>query len=243
MYREILFGKLSSSFFHDLITPLNTIHILLTTPQENPASVIRKCKESSEKINFYIHRYRELIKNPENSEWFNIQREIGHVATLLKTTAQVHNIDIIEQTESSIIYGNKSIFVQIIANIVSNAIDSHKENNTVNKRITIRAKKDRSKIKIIIKDNGKGIPEHLLRNIFEYSFTTKQNLGCGIGLSYVKEHLKKFYSGHISCTSKENKGTTFQIHFPIHPGGHATSRDVQSGDDHTHEHRTNEFLF
>jgi len=68
-------------------------------------------------------------------------------------------------------------------------------------------------IKIIIEDQGVGISEKNLQNIFDPYFSTKQQ-GSGLGLATAYSIIKK-HGGHISVESKIDEGTTFFIYLPV----------------------------
>lgn len=67
-------------------------------------------------------------------------------------------------------------------------------------------------VKIMINDNGTGIPAEYLTKIFDPYFTTKPN-GNGLGLATVYSIIKK-HNGYITVDSKQNVGTTFFIYLP-----------------------------
>jgi len=72
------------------------------------------------------------------------------------------------------------------------------------------------RIKIEIKDDGKGIPKKILNKIFDPFFTTKPvGRGTGLGLS-ISYKIIENHGGKIKVESKENKGTTFTIVLPVH---------------------------
>ncbi|MDM8550966.1 PAS domain-containing protein [Desulfobacterales bacterium HSG2] len=68
-------------------------------------------------------------------------------------------------------------------------------------------------IKIILKDQGIGIPEKHLTNIFDPYFSTKRE-GRGLGLATSYSIIKR-HGGHISAESITDEGTTFTIHLPV----------------------------
>ena len=72
--------------------------------------------------------------------------------------------------------------------------------------------KEGAYIKIIVQDNGVGIPENYLNKIFDPYFTTKKR-GNGLGLSSVFSIIKK-HNGHISAESESGSGTTFTLYLP-----------------------------
>lgn len=72
------------------------------------------------------------------------------------------------------------------------------------------------KIKILYKDNGKGIPEHLKKRIFDPFVTTKRGQGgSGLGMHLVYNLVTQALNGSISITSEESQGVEFQIIFPV----------------------------
>ncbi len=81
--------------------------------------------------------------------------------------------------------------------------------------VVITTSKENDKIKIIVSDNGNGIPDSIKEKIFQPFFTTKPTgSGTGLGLSLSYDIIKA-HGGEISVVSKENKGTEFIIKIPV----------------------------
>ena len=73
-----------------------------------------------------------------------------------------------------------------------------------------------NKVNIVYKDNGKGIPEHLRKRIFDPFVTTKRGQGgSGLGMHLVYNLVTQALNGSISITSDEGQGVEFQIIFPV----------------------------
>ncbi len=71
-------------------------------------------------------------------------------------------------------------------------------------------------VKIILSDNGAGIPEELKNKIFQPFFTTKPTgQGTGLGLSLSYDIITKGHSGEITVESTEGEGTRFSIFLPV----------------------------
>ena len=104
---------------------------------------------------------------------------------------------------------------QVFRNIIGNAIKFCGENDT---EINVRLYADEQNIFFDISDNGPGIPEDKLPNIFDRfyridSARTKDLMSTGLGLSIAKE-LVEAHGGRISATSKVDSGTRFTFSLP-----------------------------
>lgn len=121
---------------------------------------------------------------------------------------------------------------QVFMNLLSNAIDALYDRPEP-RRITITTDVDlaeadgKTKVaKIIIQDNGAGMPENVRQQIFDPFFTTKPvGQGTGLGLSISYQIVVEKHHGWISCTSQPGEGTAFTIEIPVkrvparQPGG------------------------
>ncbi|CAM3303292.1 nuclear transport factor 2 family protein [Aequorivita lipolytica] len=80
--------------------------------------------------------------------------------------------------------------------------------------VSVSTKKLKDSIEIIVKDNGNGIPKHVLDKIFQPFFTTKPTgLGTGLGLS-LSYDIVKTHGGELKVESKERTGSEFSINLP-----------------------------
>lgn len=97
---------------------------------------------------------------------------------------------------------------QVILNLVKNGLEATQANGTVK----IITDNDDLSVRLIICDQGHGIPLGLQDNIGLPFFTTKKD-GTGLGLSMSLSILER-HTATMNFVSNE-KGTTFFIHFPI----------------------------
>lgn len=105
-------------------------------------------------------------------------------------------------------------YERILLNLLSNAIRYTPEG----KRVTVRLSSEKCYVRIVVKDDGVGIPEDKHLEIFERfgqaeNSLTRQAEGTGIGLSLVKQ-LVHALGGEISVKSKEGKGSSFILLLP-----------------------------
>lgn len=106
---------------------------------------------------------------------------------------------------------------EVIANLLSNAIDAlneRKRNDAPTPKIEISTRQESTEILLNIKDNGPGIPEQQLKQIFVPFFTTKEvGRGTGLGLTRCRDIIRS-HGGEISITNDGERGTLASIRLP-----------------------------
>jgi signal transduction histidine kinase/ligand-binding sensor domain-containing protein len=112
---------------------------------------------------------------------------------------------------------------RVILNLITNgfyAVTERKrsESNGYEPTVTVITKKAGDKVKITVKDNGNGIPQHILDKIFQPFFTTKPSgQGTGLGLSMSYDIVTKVHGGQIDVDTQPGQGTSFIITIPNQP--------------------------
>jgi signal transduction histidine kinase len=117
---------------------------------------------------------------------------------------------------------------QVIMNLVLNSRDAMPEGGELHialDRLHIKAGEPLPSqemepgewIRIMVSDNGTGIPQEILPRVFEPFFTTKAPLGTGLGLSQVYGIVAQ-HGGHVTVESQVGEGTTFALFLPALPG-------------------------
>ena len=87
--------------------------------------------------------------------------------------------------------------------------------------VSVRTKRGKDAVEIVVSDNGNGIPQKILDKIFQPFFTTKPTgQGTGLGLSLSYDIITKGHSGELKVETIENKGTSFMIKIPFKPPLH-----------------------
>ncbi len=109
---------------------------------------------------------------------------------------------------------------QMFANLVGNAIEAVGPRRGT---ITLRAysswdwRRERPGLRVVVADNGPGIPADVRPNIFEPFYTTKGESGTGLGLWITSEILRKYDATMRlrTCTQPHFSGTCFSVFFPL----------------------------
>ncbi|MBI3894866.1 MAG: HAMP domain-containing protein [Acidobacteria bacterium] len=101
---------------------------------------------------------------------------------------------------------------EVVVNLLLNSIQAcHREGQV--QLQTCYGERNGS-VKIVVRDNGRGIPPEVLPRIFQPFFTTKGTEGTGLGLSLTKRIVEQ-HGGAISVSSIPGKATEFTVHLPV----------------------------
>jgi nitrogen-specific signal transduction histidine kinase len=112
------------------------------------------------------------------------------------------------------VYGNRYELIQVLTNLIKNAIEASTDDQRKRKIIQLEASADDQTVFIKVSDNGPGMDEQTLHHLFTPYFTTKEE-GTGIGLSICRKLLQK-YNGQLAVSSELGKGTEFTISYPLY---------------------------
>lgn len=146
---------------------------------------------------------------------FTIKELFGHTQILMKHELQssLVTLNVVNKVDdNTILKGNINSLVQVLNNLISNAIQVYKKEP--NKSIDLIAEIKNNNILIKVKDYGSGIPDSIKDKLFKEMITTKGKDGTGLGIFMSYSMIKAKFNGDIKFeTSKE--GTEFTIYLPI----------------------------
>ena len=207
-------GQLAAGMAHEIRNPLGlirTYNYLLKNKIENKSEKMEKHFKEIEKSIEKISRIIDDLLNTSHSgneqkEWININDYLKRIFSLHKNL--MGNINwTINGDENLEIYINKDRFEHILFNLISNAVDAIQKDGKI--KIDYGVKNEMFYINV--EDNGKGIDDNNLENIFNPFFTTKSpGEGTGLGLYIVYTEVEKM-NGEINVKSEKDRGTTFEI--------------------------------
>ena len=171
-----------------------------------------------------IDDFRNFIKNSKEIKILSVKTAIEKTLSLLHAAMINNGINIVLNLKEDLqIEANENELVQSFINIINNSKDAINENVKPGEErlIFIDTLKDNSNLVVLIKDNGRGIPNELIHRIFEPYFTTKnKSVGTGIGLSMTYKMLVErqnaiidVYNEEYIYNNKNYKGACFKITF------------------------------
>lgn len=146
---------------------------------------------------------------------FTIAELLKHITILMKHELKNALIDlnINSNIDTSFeIYGNINILVQVINNIISNAIQAYK--GKTNKSIDFEINENGNYLIFKIQDYASGIKKDVQEKLFKEMVTTKGKNGTGLGLFMSYSTIKANFNGQLTFESEEGKGTIFYISIP-----------------------------
>ena len=118
-----------------------------------------------------------------------------------------------QANEQTILKGNINSLVQVINNMISNAIQAY--DGKPNNKIDLILKKDDNNIVISVKDYGCGLPDEVQKKLFKEMITTKGKNGTGLGLFMSYSTIRAHFNGNMTFETEQGKGTTFNIILPL----------------------------
>jgi len=220
--------KFISILSHDLRAPFTSIlgfsEILINEPllpNSEKLEYLNYIYEASENqlqlINYLLDWSRlQTGRMKMNSKRINTQALIYNCVSTLTGNAIRKNINInVEAKEELFIQADERLLMQVITNLVSNAIkfsQSNKEINIIAKNFNVDL------AEFVVKDEGIGISDANKEKLFkiEKMFTTegtKGEKGTGLGLSLIKEIIEK-HGGNLWFYSEQGKGSEFHFTIP-----------------------------
>ena len=152
----------------------------------------------------------------DDTEEFTINELIKRVNILMKhelKNAYIYMNVVMKTDENQIIKGNVNSLVQVVNNMISNAIQAYEGKHDQNIEMIVNKKENN--IVISITDFAGGLPKEVQDRLFKEMVTTKGKNGTGLGLYMSYSNIKAHFGGDITYVTETGKGTTFNIIIPL----------------------------
>ncbi len=231
-------GYLAGGIAHDFNNILTIIQgslsVLKTKLQDSPLQSYIELGESGVERGTDIARQLLKFARVEDIRLhpLSVDEVVQELIKVLKHTFEkTVEINYTIAANLSQIQGDRGQLYQMLLNLSINARDAILERKDTRGKGTIDITVDeinaqsirahvsnaeqRNHVRITISDTGTGIDSEIHQRVFDPFFTTKPvGKGTGLGLSVVYGVVKS-HNGHINFVSEKNKGTTFEIYFPV----------------------------
>lgn len=194
---------------------------------EDHHEIASDMKEWIEKMRTHLSYMSDVITaikgqavafSEQTASGFTIKELINYVDILMKHELKNALINLNTQADidtSTIVKGNINSLVQVINNIISNAIQAYQSQGKTNETISFRIYKENNNVVFKIEDFAGGLPDKVKDKLFKEMITTKGKNGTGLGLFMSYSNIKAHFSGDLSYKTEKGKGTAFFISIPI----------------------------
>lgn len=206
-------GQLAAGIAHEIRNPLTAIkgffQLIKTDQQQQYFDIV---ESELNRIEAILSELLVLSKPTEiRFRRTNIALLIKDVMTLLETQAIMNNIQLVSSFTNTepFIKCDENQIKQVFINLIKNAIDAMPNGGL----ITISTEISNNQVRVFVKDEGVGIPDHIVKRIGEPFYTTKEK-GTGLGLM-VSFKIIENHQGTITISSEMNKGTTITVALPL----------------------------
>ena len=207
---------LSRETAHQLGTPVSALIGWLDYLKNKKTAideVLPEIESDIDRLQQVSRRFSKMGSSPE-IESFNLSDRVNTTINYLEKRMPSFGgkVELINKINNDLkINANGTLVAWAIENLIRNGIDSIKSDNG---QITLYMHDSSKSIKILVADNGCGIPKKDWKNIFRPGFSTKKS-GWGLGLSLCQRIVNDVHLGKICVLeSKLNFGTTFEITIP-----------------------------
>jgi two-component system NtrC family sensor kinase len=167
-------------------------------------------------------RCGDLVKNlltfsrttPMNLQATNLNQVIDRSLRLVQHQLDLGGIQLQLQVDPELppVLCDGAQIEQVVLALVMNAMDAMQQGG--NLWITTSFKREENQVRVVVRDDGSGIPPEILSRIFEPFLTTKET-GRGVGLGLAISHsILERHHGNIEVESEFGRGTTFTVTLP-----------------------------
>ncbi len=221
MYKFAELGQLSTGLLHELANHLTTLTLDIEGLQEeHRSSMLSRVKKTIHYMDDMVLRVRDQLRGKSTKRPFNVVNEINKVVTISMHKAGQAHVGLSWEPPAAKktirCNGEPIFFRQLVANLISNAIDAYDDERTGTvsgpREVLITLKERTNQIVITFNDWGRGITKQDRTKLFEAFYSTKKT-GMGMGLFISRRIAEKDLHGSLAI-DPEAEHTTFILKLP-----------------------------
>jgi two-component system, NtrC family, sensor kinase len=210
-------GKAVSMMMHDLRSPIKNIKVLTDLmradlPDNEWLDMIDECGVQASEI---FEDFLDFIKEtPVRKLPVNLNKIIEEGIKQAEARSAGSVVSIKRNIPGNLeVAGDESKLKRSVMNLVNNAMDVLIDRNVSQPFVEVIAEKDISgQVKIVVRDNGPGIPAEIMKTLFDPFVTSQKANGTGLGLAIVKQYIQA-HGGSIKADN--DPGAVFTITLPV----------------------------
>jgi len=218
-------GRLAASIAHEINNPLEAVMNLIflariSAVDEETAGYLRSAEEELGRVSQIASQALRFHKQQSSAMATDMVELLDSVLTLYRGKLVRNKIEVkLETSDCPPLVCYSGEIRQLLANLVGNATDAMPNGGTL--RLRVRAVTDwrnrETGVRVTISDTGHGMSADIRRHIYEPFFTTKGEIGTGLGL-WVSAGIVDKHKGSIHVRSRTEigkSGTTFTVILPL----------------------------
>lgn len=219
MERVAELGTLAAGMAHEIGTPMNVIlgraeQLMQRTDDEMMKKGLAVITAQVERITRLMNQLLTFARRgPPNFRPVDLRDVLKDCLDAVEERLSRHRIQVVAEQDEELphIHGDRDLMMQVLLNLVLNAVQAMPERGTLRVAAT---REGAQHIKLTVSDTGHGIPPDVLPKIFEPFVTTKERgKGTGLGLTVVLGIVQE-HGGSITVESTPGQGTTFTLLLP-----------------------------
>ncbi len=219
--RLVALGRLAASVAHEINNPIAGIKNAFTLVKQavDPAHAqyefVGMIDREIARVSSIVQNMYQLYRRESGKvEAVDLQTMIGDIEALFGKQLQQWQLRLVVEVEPQLdtLDVPRSDLLQVLLNLLNNAIDCSREGGT----ITLTIREEATVIRIAVADQGSGISPEVVPHIFDPFFTTKtegEQKGMGLGLS-ISQSLVAAMGGRIDVRTKIGQGSIFSVLLP-----------------------------
>jgi two-component system sensor kinase FixL len=228
-------GEMASALAHELNQPLAAIsnymkgsrRLLADSPDPNRSKIenaMDRAAEQALRAGQIIRRLRDFVSRGESDKRVeSLSKLIEEAGALGLTGAREQGVQLRFNLDPKydLVLVDRVQIQQVLVNLFRNALEAMADSSQ-RELIASTARGADDMVEVAIFDTGAGIPDHVMSNLFQTFYTTKET-GMGVGLS-ISRSIIEAHDGRMWAESNESGGATFRFTLPA-----ASSESVTNG--------------
>jgi PAS domain S-box-containing protein len=210
-------GRLAASIAHEINNPLEAVTNLLylaksSVVNPNIAGYLEMADAELKRISHIARRTLGFFRDGSEERVLRFDELTADVISIYRTRMQTREITLESDLSPVSVKGFEGELRQVVSNLLLNALDASGKG----KRICVRVRPHSTQASCIIADEGHGIPVGDRNRIFEAFFTTKKDVGTGLGL-WVSQEIVRKHQGRLvfRSSTQGTTGTVFRLTLPL----------------------------
>ena len=225
--RQASLGEILDHVAHQWKQPLYSISLLAYLLKEDDNLSADEAHDTADKIlgqvdalTQTLNDFRDFYRPDKEKTLFPVMESIEKGLSFIMPALQFESVKVEKEVDPGLwAFGYPKEFTQVILNLVGNAREIFRERKVEKPRLIISGTKEEGRAVVTVSDNGGGISESIIDDIFNLNFTTKETSGgTGIGLYMSKNIIEREMGGTLTAANVGD-GARFTIRLAITESG------------------------